>query len=115
MAIAILPKWEIFNIWCFFGVGPVVASGSDRILLGFGPRVTPTSSSWLNAVEGFFAKLARHQLKRDDFYFLLKLQSAINPIIKGPNVSDAKPFIWKVGSDEILPPEKNFQTLEPFH
>jgi transposase len=39
---------------------------------------TPTSSSWLNAVEGFFAKLARRRLKRGVFHSLVDLQAAIN-------------------------------------
>ena len=39
---------------------------------------TPTSSSWLNAVEGFFAKLSRRRLKRGIFRSLVDLQAAIN-------------------------------------
>lgn len=39
---------------------------------------TPTSASWLNAVEGFFAKLTRRRLKRGVFHSLVDLQAAIN-------------------------------------
>jgi transposase len=39
---------------------------------------TPTSCSWLNAVEGFFAKLTRRRLKRGAFYSIVDLQAAIN-------------------------------------
>ena len=39
---------------------------------------TPTSCSWLNAVEGFFAKLTRRRLKRGVFHSIVDLQAAIN-------------------------------------
>ena len=39
---------------------------------------TPTSCSWLNAVEGFFAKLTRRRLKRGVFHSVVDLQAAIN-------------------------------------
>ena len=39
---------------------------------------TPTSSSWLNAVEGYFAKLTRRRLKRGVFRSVVDLQAAIN-------------------------------------
>src|SRR5260370_3970304 len=37
---------------------------------------TPTSASWLNAVEGFFAKLTRHQLNYGVFKGIVGLQPA---------------------------------------
>ena len=39
---------------------------------------TPTSASWLNAVEGFFAKLTKRRLKRGVFHSLVYFQAAIN-------------------------------------
>jgi len=39
---------------------------------------TPTSASWLNAVEGFFAKLTKRRLKRGVFRSVVELQAAIN-------------------------------------
>ena len=39
---------------------------------------TPTSASWLNAVEGFFAKLSRRRLKRGVFRSVVDLHAAIN-------------------------------------
>ena len=39
---------------------------------------TPTSCSWLNAVEGFFAKLTKRRLKRGTFRSINDLQAAIN-------------------------------------
>ena len=46
---------------------------------------TPTSCSWLNAVEGFFAKLTRRRLKYGVFHFLVDLQTAINRFITEHN------------------------------
>ena len=42
---------------------------------------TPTSCSWLNAVEGFFAKLTR-RLKRGVFHSVVDLQAAINRYVR---------------------------------
>ena len=39
---------------------------------------TPTSASWLNAVEGFFAILTKRRLKRGVFKSIVDLQAAIN-------------------------------------
>ena len=77
---------------------------------------TPTSSSWLNAVEGFFAKLTRRRLKNGVFYSLVNLQTAINRFIKEYNQNDAKPFIWKADPDKIIAARnRGFQTLESIH
>ena len=46
---------------------------------------TPTSASWLNAVEGFFAKLAKRRLKRGVFHSLVDLQAAINRFLAENN------------------------------
>jgi transposase len=39
---------------------------------------TPTSASWLNAVEGFFSILTRRRLRRGAFKGVVDLQAAIN-------------------------------------
>jgi len=39
---------------------------------------TPTSGSWANAVESFFATLTRRRLQRGVFHSLVDLQAAIN-------------------------------------
>jgi hypothetical protein len=53
---------------------------------------TPTSASWLNAVEGFFAKLTKRRLKRGVFRSIVELQAAINRFLAeandDPNPSD---------------------------
>jgi transposase len=53
---------------------------------------TPKSASWLNAVEGFFAKLTRRRLKRGVFCSLVDLQAAIKRFLAGTNDSN-KPFV----------------------
>jgi len=53
---------------------------------------TPTSASWLNAVEGFFAKLSRRKLQRGVFHSVVALQSAINDFVEQHNQSP-KPFV----------------------
>ena len=54
---------------------------------------TPTSASWLNAVEGFFAKLTKRRLKRGVFRSLVELQAAINRFLaETTNVID-KSFV----------------------
>jgi hypothetical protein len=46
---------------------------------------TLTSCSWLNAVEGYFAKLTRRHLKRGVLHFLFDLQTAINCFVPETN------------------------------
>ena len=62
---------------------------------------TPTSCSWLNAVEGFFAKLTRRRLQRGIFHSLVALQEAINRFIATHN-QQPKPFVWKADPKEII-------------
>ena len=45
----------------------------------------PTSCSWLDAVEGFFAKLTRQRLKRGVFRSVVDLQEAINRYVAETN------------------------------
>ena len=62
---------------------------------------TPTSCSWPNAVEGWFAKLARQRLKRGVFTSIVERQAAINRFIAGANGAP-KPFFWTKSADAIL-------------
>ena len=75
----------------------------------------PTSCSWLNAVEGFFAKLTRRRLKNGVFHSVVDLQAAINRFVKEHN-QEPKPFIWKANPDEIIAAvNRGHQTLESIH
>ena len=77
---------------------------------------TPTSCSWLNAVEGFFAKLTRRRLKHGVFKSVVDLQAAINRFITQYNATDPKPFTWKAKPDDIIAARKRgFQMLESIH
>jgi hypothetical protein len=62
---------------------------------------TPTSASWLNAVEGFFAKFTKCRLKRGVFQSLVSLQEAINRFLRETN-ADPKPFRWTKNPDTII-------------
>jgi transposase len=62
---------------------------------------TPTSGSWLNAVETFFSALTRRRLKRGSFYSIVDLQAAINRYIAEHN-DDPKPFTWTKTPEQIL-------------
>ena len=76
---------------------------------------TPTSCSWLNAVEGFFANLSRRRLKRGVFCSLVELQTAINRFIAEHN-EKPKPFVWRADPDAIIAARaRGFQALESIH
>lgn len=62
---------------------------------------TPTSASWLNAVEGFFSILTRRRLRRGVFCGIVDLQAAINRYLKEHN-ADPKPFVWTKPAAQIL-------------
>jgi transposase len=62
---------------------------------------TPTSASWLNAVEGFFAKLTNRRLKRGVFRSVAELETAIERFIAETN-ADPNPFMWTARPSRIL-------------
>jgi len=61
----------------------------------------PTSSSWLNAVERFFAELTEKRLRRGVFRSVLDLTDAIDAYLE-KRKQDPKPFLWTKTADEIL-------------
>jgi transposase len=61
---------------------------------------TPTSCSWLNAVEGFFSKLTRQSLKRGVFRSVDELESAITRYIAATN-RNPTPFVWTATAKTI--------------
>lgn len=76
----------------------------------------PTSSSWLNAVEGFFAKLTRRSLKYGVFRSVVDLQATINRFIDEHNQTEAKPFIWRADPNDIIAARnRGFQMLDSIH
>ena len=70
------------------------------------PRVhfhfTPTSASWLNAVEGWFAQLERRALYRGVFTSVKELKDEIKRYVKVHNKYSAKPFKWTKSAEKII-------------
>ena len=76
---------------------------------------TPASGSWLNAVEGFFARLTNRRLKRGVFRSVAELQVAIDRFIAEAN-ADPKPFVWIAPPSRIIAAVKRGkQMLESLH
>ena len=68
----------------------------------FHTHFTPTSASWLNAVEGWFAQFERRALQRGAFTSVAELRDAIRQFIKAHNVETAKPFRWTESANAII-------------
>jgi transposase len=62
---------------------------------------TPTSSSWLNLVEGWFHLLTQRRLRRGTFTNVAGLIEAIELWAEHWN-DDPRPFIWKKTAEEII-------------
>ena len=62
---------------------------------------TPTSASWLNAVENFFSKMTRQCIRRGVFHSIADLQAAIKACLAEHNASP-KPFVWTKSAEAIL-------------
>lgn len=67
----------------------------------FQVHFTPTSSSWLNLVERWFALLSERQIKRGTHRSTVELERAIRQYLATYN-NDPKPFIWTKTADDIL-------------
>ena len=67
----------------------------------FHVHFTPTSSSWLNLVERWFATLTQKQLRRGVHRSTRELEAAIRSYLRESN-THAKPFVWTKTADEIL-------------
>ena len=73
---------------------------------------TPTSASWINAVETFFARLTQRRLKRGVFHSLVDLQAAINRYLAEHNTKP-KPFVWTADPEAIIAAAKRgYQALD---
>jgi transposase len=62
---------------------------------------TPTSSSWMNLVERWFAELTNRKLRRSAHHSVTELEADIRRWINEWN-RDPKPFVWTKTADEIL-------------
>jgi transposase len=67
----------------------------------FHVHFTPTSASWLNLVERWFAALTEKQIRRGVHRSTRELEEAIRHYIETTNTR-SKPFVWTKTADEIL-------------
>jgi len=68
---------------------------------------TPTSASWINQVERFFALLTDDQIRRGAHRSTAELEAAITAYIDAHN-ADPKPFRWTKSADDILAAVQRF-------
>ena len=67
----------------------------------FQVHFTPTSASWINQVERWFATLTQRCIRRGTHRSTLQLERAIKQYMDAHN-ADAKPIVWAKTADEIL-------------
>jgi hypothetical protein len=73
---------------------------------------TPTSSSWLNLVERWFAELTNKRIRRDAFRSVPDLIAAIQDFLQAWN-ANPKPFVWTATVESIVARlDRCRQTLE---
>ena len=68
---------------------------------------TPTSASWINQVERWFAELTRKRLRRGVHTSTKQLETDIRAFIERHN-ENPKPYRWVKSADEILASVKRF-------
>jgi transposase len=66
---------------------------------------TPTSASWLNLVERFFAEITRKRIRRGVFTSVAELTEAIHDYLDHHN-ANPKPFVWTKTAKVILAKER---------
>jgi transposase len=75
-------------------------------------HLTPTSSSWINQVERFFALLTERQIRRGIHRSVVALKAAITTFIEQHN-TNPKPFRWTKSADDILASIERFCVYNP--
>jgi len=76
---------------------------------------TPTSASWLNMIERFFAEITRKRIRRGVFHSVVDLQRAINDYLEHHN-ANPKPFVWTASASSIIEKvSRGKQALESQH
>ena len=61
----------------------------------------PTSCSWLNLIERWFAELTNKRIRRDSFFSVPELVAAINEFLNAWN-DNPRPFVWTATVDSII-------------
>jgi len=73
---------------------------------------TPTSASWLNQVERWFAEITRKRIRRGTFHSVRELEKAIREYIRDHNRT-AQPFHWVAPANKIISKVRKYKrTLE---
>jgi len=67
----------------------------------FVPHFVPTSSSWLNLVERWFAELTNKRIRRDSFGSVADLEDAIAEFLEAWN-ENPRPFVWTATLESIV-------------
>jgi transposase len=67
----------------------------------FRVHFTPTSASWINLIERWFAALTEKQIRRGVHRSVAQLEAAIKQYLSITNEAP-KPFVWSKTADEIL-------------
>ncbi len=76
---------------------------------------TPTSASWLNLVERFFAELTQKRIRRGVFKTVKELVAAIDHYLDQRN-QHPKPFIWTASVQTVLEKvRRGNEALEALH
>lgn len=73
----------------------------------FHPHFTPTSASWINQVERWFAEITRKQIRRGTHRSTRQLEQAIRDYLATYNMNP-RPFVWTKTADQILDSIKRF-------
>ncbi len=66
---------------------------------------TPTSASWLNMVERFFAEITAKRIRRGSYTSVNDLETAIHDYLMKHNTKQ-KPFTWTKTAQDILARER---------
>ena len=107
---AVPPKMDVHLIMDNYGTHktPTVKAWFARHPR-FHPHFTPTSASWINQVERWFATLTEKQIRRGSHRSTLALEQAIRDYL-AINNKDPKPFVWTKSADDILAAVARFCT-----
>lgn len=73
----------------------------------FHPHFTPTSASWINQVERWFAEITNKQIRRGTHRSTRELEQAIRRYLDAHN-KNPQPFVWTKSADQILDSVKRF-------
>ena len=75
-------------------------------------HLTPTSASWLNQVERFFALITERKIRRGIYRSVAALRADIRSFLDQHN-ADPKPFKWTKSADHILTSIERFCVRNP--